>query len=273
MKNQNIALKIGLSCVIGGALGALIGLKVIHSLWWIGPIIGMLAGYLSYEFKTVIKAIPQAWETARSHKIDPYRLKWIGFILKGFLLLILPYVIITIMIISEVVPLNTYDVSPIIALGFDFVIIFCAVAGGVGSLVTIVMFGFVIAGDKAQVEKDWNDDDPYFKRLIKYGNIITLPFVILYFVIIRPIKWLYKIRAEIVPSIKSFVFAVRGFFKAFFLLIHSQARLICGVDSLLGALIGYYFESPMIGGLAGMVLGIVNYYVVSIRILKLEPKL
>lgn len=267
MKNQNIVLKIGFSCVIGGALGALIGLRVIHSLWWIGPIIGMLAGYLSYEFKTVIKAIPQAWETARSHKIDPYRFKWTFLSLYIFLLFALPYILLLIFIIESVIPYcHSYNNGLLVYFG-----ILSFLVSIIGSVVGLVIFSgmFIASWWLPNSKKDWQTESKDFVKLIKYYNIVSIPFTALYYVL----KWLYKVRTKIIPTTKA-IFSVLGeFFKALFLLIHSQARLICGVDSLLGALIGYYFESPMIGGLAGMVLGIVNYYVVSIRILKLEPKL
>jgi hypothetical protein len=44
------------------------------------------------------------------------------------------------------------------------------------------------------------------------------------------------------------------------------------VDSALGAASGYYFGSAILGGVVGMILGLVNYEIVSIRWLKLVQK-
>jgi hypothetical protein len=54
--------------------------------------------------------------------------------------------------------------------------------------------------------------------------------------------------------------------------VHSDMRLLCMVDSALGAASGYYFGSAILGGVVGMILGLVNYEIVSIRWLKLVQK-
>lgn len=56
-----------------------------------------------------------------------------------------------------------------------------------------------------------------------------------------------------------------------FIYVHSERRTLCFVDATIGASIGYAFGSSIIGALAGVVLGILNYEVVSVRWLKLVP--
>jgi hypothetical protein len=63
--------------------------------------------------------------------------------------------------------------------------------------------------------------------------------------------------------------------KKFFFLIHSQARIICMVDAGIGAFIASSDKSMgmlIVGMTCGALLGVLNYYVVSIWWLKLQPK-
>lgn len=57
-----------------------------------------------------------------------------------------------------------------------------------------------------------------------------------------------------------------------FKLIHSQKRLICFVDAVIGGTIGFYYHNPLVGAAVGGLLGMVNYELVSVRWLKLVPK-
>ena len=57
--------KIGLACFIGGFLGSLVALLVAPTFWWLGLVAGFATGYVSHEFRSVLRAIPTAWEVAR----------------------------------------------------------------------------------------------------------------------------------------------------------------------------------------------------------------
>lgn len=62
------------------------------------------------------------------------------------------------------------------------------------------------------------------------------------------------------------------FFKYLFILIHSDIRLLCGVDAAVGATIGYFSGSAIIGAVSGGVLGVINYELISKRVLGLAPR-
>ncbi|MEK7089596.1 MAG: hypothetical protein AAB920_02140, partial [Patescibacteria group bacterium] len=53
--------KIALACFVGGALCATVALLVAPLYWWLGLIVGFAGGYVAYEFREVLKAIPIAW--------------------------------------------------------------------------------------------------------------------------------------------------------------------------------------------------------------------
>jgi len=55
--------------------------------------------------------------------------------------------------------------------------------------------------------------------------------------------------------------------KETFIYIHSEMRVLCFVSAALGACVGYFLGSATIGAIAGCVFGIVNYEIVSKRIL------
>ena len=59
--------------------------------------------------------------------------------------------------------------------------------------------------------------------------------------------------------------------KTFFILVHSELRLLCGVDAAIGALVGFLIGSVVLGALAGGLLGLLNYELVSKRWLKCVP--
>jgi hypothetical protein len=62
------------------------------------------------------------------------------------------------------------------------------------------------------------------------------------------------------------------FLRMFVIFIHSEIRIICLADAAIGAGIGYWYGPPIIGGIIGGVSGVLNYWIVSIKILKLKPK-
>ena len=66
------------------------------------------------------------------------------------------------------------------------------------------------------------------------------------------------------------IWAVR-FSRIFFLLVHSDIRLLCGVDAALGCAVGYFFGNALFGGVAGGVIGLLNFEIVSKRILHIDP--
>ena len=96
--------------------------------------------------------------------------------------------------------------------------------------------------------------------IAKWFNALMLPIAILYFllrgfwILLREV-WKHK---GLIPKSLWNVFTS----------IHSEMRLLCMTDSMIGATIGYFAGSAIIGGLAGAIFGILNYPIVSVRWLK-----
>ena len=58
------------------------------------------------------------------------------------------------------------------------------------------------------------------------------------------------------------------FFWKLFLLIHSEMRILCGVDAMIGAVIGYFVGSAAMGALYGGIVGVFNFLVITELCLK-----
>ena len=89
-------------------------------------------------------------------------------------------------------------------------------------------------------------------------------------IIYWPLWVLWKTPWFIVKQVISVTQKVAVFLIAIFVLIHSDIRLLCGVDAAIGAGIGYFAGSVIVGMFAGGLFGVVNYEVVSKRLLKLH---
>lgn len=250
-------LKIAIACFIGATMGTFISLELNKMLWWLGAIAGGVIGYLIYDIEVVIKAIPRAYKATVNLKSNPIlktRGFWIAF--SEYFLVILPNTILGITLIAIIKNTESVSIGGAVLIAYGT---FLAFLGIMASILSPSKHGLFDRKDLENIK-----EQEHRLHLIKAANPISLPFYILYLLFYKEI---YKKRNRILKTIKNF-------FKHLFILIHSQARLICGVDSLFGTVIGYFcFHSPIMGGTAGVVLGVLNYYIVSIRILKLEPKL
>ncbi|MEJ0001860.1 MAG: hypothetical protein WDN09_01595 [bacterium] len=106
------------------------------------------------------------------------------------------------------------------------------------------------------------------RKFWTYYNPVVVPFFLLYWAV-------YALAQTIIAVARALKFTATFagvFSKKLFLLIHSELRLLCLTDSAIGAAVGYLYHSPIIGGIIGAVFGLANYWIVTIKILKLQPK-
>lgn len=233
---MNRTLKIFLACAFGTGIGAIIALQFGIYFWWLGPIIGGLVSYLSYEFKTVILAIPVAWKKTISvfRKPVPEGIKALFWYLIFFSSLTTNCLILQF--------LNPrISMAPCI-----FLYALCA---------CIFFCAGVMIGSKEM------------SQLSKRQKVFLLSCSPIFFFTFWPLASLF-ITAKFL--IKTFPIIAR-FSKIIFWQIHSEERLLCLVDAALGAGIGYFYHNALIGALSGGILGVINYEIVSKRLLKLVP--
>ncbi len=256
--------KVGISVAIGAAFGALVASKLGSWYWIIGPLLGLLVGYLSYEFKAVIRAIPVAWRAARGwrptyRKTIPRLIWW--SLLAWFEGLFYPIAAIAALTNVWKQPGDIY-MAFVTLLGFTAVLFWSSLCP--------------IEGDDSLSTETIEKRTVLARKFFFYA----FPPITAYF-ILRGIAWvIIRLPRAIFISLRALVLgvvAVLYFFGRFgwhlFVRIHSEKRLICAADALLGATIGHLagkssLAAMAVAAVAGYFLGFVNYAVVTERWLK-----
>lgn len=233
--------KVFIACALGAGIGAFTALEVARALWWVGMLVGGFVGYLTYDPMAVGRAARTAWRTVGGWQPDwAY---WKAFtVISGAFMAIVFSVTTLMMIISLVVGNHgmVYDENG----WFPMICVFMGL---------VLFLGFTIA------EEDKNDQSRLRKweLAILLGNPLVAPFY-----------GLVKL-VQCTPSI------LRGawrFVCVFFRLIHSDLRLLCAFDAALGASVGFFTGSALLGALIGGVMGVANYEIISKRVWKLIPR-
>lgn len=263
------SLKVLLSCFIGASIGTFVALEMSPMFWWTGLIIGGLVGYINYEFRKVITAISTAWHATTSWQPD--NVFWCNF----FKLWPATTVFMTTAAIGVVTPL----MFGMIALDKEKPTITDLIVTGIGLAMSIILYGAVFALSKLDDVKKADSSEDYLAQQRKWMFSVNPLRVYLWLLpksialaigwALCGLTWLFvKLFTRIPISIKFW----RTFLWHWFCEIHSEIRLLCGVDAAIGVAIGYFAGSVLTGGLAGALVGVLNFEVLSIRVLKLVPR-
>lgn len=251
---------IGFVCTFGAAIGAFIALELAAQfsfgkyLWFIGPLVGGCVAYVIYDFKAVLRGIGQAWQSVHGWRPHFNRQKSkLGLMIVGYTFAVATGISFWFWSLIGMVFLNNPTTSNV------------ASFAEMGTIVSLIM----TAGLSMILLSDLDTDEVRkWKSFAVKMNIIMLPFWVTYHfigLIGRPFH--YIIRQ--IPSIV--MFTIR-FVKRVFFYVHSDVRVLCFMDAAFGAGVGYFAGSVIAGAIAGCLLGIINYEVVSKRILKLAPR-
>ncbi len=236
MKNKTVS--IILACAIGAGLGSILALKF-GAFWAVGFLIGGVVGYLAYDFKSAIKAIPVAWSYVKKERKEIVSIavmiaKMIGIII-GVLVLMFGIPFSYVIFVKYI---GLYDITSYVD---KSVVALYAIGHVIGSLICLLL---------------------NLSKNIKISSSLGILVLILSPLSMVVLTFYYGYYGIIVFG---------KFSWKFFKLVHSDLRLLVGIDSVIGGAVGYYFESPIIGMMAGAVWGWVNYQIVSLRLLKLKP--
>lgn len=235
--------KVFTAVAIGSFIGAFIALQLGPMLWWLGMLAGGLVGYLAYEFKTVLSATPKAWAKTKSVRKDPtFKLRiQVAFYFAASMMLFAFY----------------------FAIGM-FSLLLYEINKPVMPLVVMISLVFIIALFPLMAIKiweTWDATEDQLRREVSYGRKIfwnVNPVIVIF-------KW--------VPlGIYRLLSGGIRFGRELFILIHSELRLLCGVDAAIGATIGYFAGNAVVGAVAGGLIGVLNYEVISKRVLHLAPR-
>jgi hypothetical protein len=249
--------KVFSASALGAGLGAFVALEVAAWLWWLGLLVGGLVGYLSYEFKAVLAALPKAYRAARGWRANSRYWVDIAWAIAGttsfFLCLVIAIGVFALMC-GE--PLDTvlHNVGVLTA-AFTFACVFMAPL-----LMTTV--------SPSRYEADtcsWR----------RFAYCVFPPLVIFYH-LPRGLWWIIRRipRAVAVAAIGvgRSLLALARFLPRFgwqiFIRIHSEMRILCGTDAMAGAAVGYFAGSAIIGAVVGGLFGVANYALVTERWLR-----
>lgn len=241
-------LKIFLACGFGAGIGTIVALSVNTYFWWLGMLVGGLAGYFSYEFRKVLAAIRQAWHLVIGWRPDKDLLKlqfkaafWTSS-----------------SIVTCLIGLMLLPLALIPELEIEGCLLFIG-GGSVIFLITLPILFIFTPRTQKELERD-----------IWIGKIYNPFSVYCYYPLLliwrtpKGIRWLIRKSPLMILTAWRFI-------KTVFVLIHSDLRLLCGFDAAIGTAIGYFTSNVIIGMLAGGVIGVLNYELLSKRLLHLVP--
>lgn len=277
------------ACFMGAVFGAIVALQLNPKFWWVGLLVGALVGYVTYDIKAVVLAVPKAskfafeYAVGNGHEAMSNAYKWlstphpIAYTAFGITLPLF-YGLIRDLDMSE-------SVSTPIALTIILMEMYVLASIVVGLLL------FVLAKFGAYLENVfWHPlacpeaEDDYKVELRGYGMVEKPLTYINYWrwtvlgaISIVPYFCWALLDTFILPGIKLFLRITFLFVPLFvwqmFKLIHSDVRVLCACDAAIGAAVGYFYANPLLGGVVGGTFGVLNYEVVSKRLLRLNVQM
>ncbi len=254
---QKESWKVFLACTFGAGIGSLVALQLSHWFWWVGLLVGGIVGYLSYEWKAVVQAVPHAFRAATKWRLPKLAFDqafWMGALTWNFFTWICGQ---TLLLGANRAPHLSWTEA------ITLIVLFPV------SLALLIAVIFLLAFTINPME---GSELPDIRKIA----IATFPPVVIFWHIPRALVWFArKLPGAAQATCKWIVWAVGGFARfckrfawQMFIRIHSEKRLICGVDAMLGAAIGYMAHHAIIGALAGGIIGLINHAVVTERWLK-----
>ncbi len=245
------SLRVLLASALGAGIGTLVAFSLGAWLWWIGLIVGGIVGYLSYDWRQIAMAIPRAYRHVRGWRPAPSLGKalWAETVTSACLLSWMACIggALTICLYGASALFPDGEIERVVTAFLLFVrlpgLCIGLLAPSFVRAIRAILMGETRIQEKLSREMPAREEWDYF----------FAPFV------------LCRLACRL-PGYSLATARLLGRFAwRLFVLVHSEARLICGVDAFIGAAIGYAAGSVPIGAAAGGVLGLVNYAVITRR--------
>lgn len=259
---MSTTLKIFLSAAFGAFVGSLLAIQF-NSFWWLGLLVGGLVGYVSYDFAEVRRAVPVAARQAASAVENPELWMVVGQESLKFLF----HVAKLILFFAGLFGFAGYGVliagaiyQPEFFLGLWWVA--AAIAGIIGLICSCKFMATTI---DALSRGYWSENARRLLVLNPLTCCIAVPTWLIFSRTGRSrVSATFRTVSQLVSAMLTFAWKI-------FCLVHSDIRLLCGVDATIGAAVGLYFGNVLIGAVSGGIWGVINYRVVSVWWLKLVP--
>jgi hypothetical protein len=255
------SLRIFLACALGGGIGSFTALQVVPWLWWLGLIVGGFTGYISYDFREIIRAIPTAWRLTVGFRPTQFQ-KYFVFFMLSMASNLFFFATIGIMIDNRKMIPAQWEIKS----SLSFLLIY--------SLATL--FAAVFKGAdtnfKSAKDKEGNSDRAAENlRIMKFLACYMSPLAALFYWPVRATCWTFKKICKAIPRAPQIARTCCAFIKTVFVIIHSDMRLLSMLGATTGTVIGYFSGSALIGALSGGVCGYLCFEIFSKRIFKLVP--
>ncbi len=308
--------KIGVACFIGAFVCYVVAALFAPAYMILGVVAGFASGYLAYEFREVLRAIPVAWsktrekfslgfgviqelrktfqEAAFERRVYFYpgavlaTFLYCGFLMFASLNIVpgfmkgdrLPFLVFLGITVVMVIPIALLCLSL-----SNVVLLFLADIGSqrFEHCYFVWLFG---AGDEMPtgLELERLEEQGFCRAELTYGNFFRWVAEGILFcaaIIISSPVWVPLLIVYTILRLGYKGVTIVSFFPwKMFVLIHSDKRLLCGIDGALGGAIAFLclYSSSLsmgehvliagFGGSIGAVLGILNWEVISVRLLK-----
>ena len=264
---MNTEKNIAIACFMGAALGTLLALQFGY-FWWIGILMGGAAGYILFRLKEAIRAVRHAWSSlpdARAATVAARNGVWNFVCATGAVLAMLCFALsILIMIVGLAMSLGVgTEMSaprPSQAMAVQEMVVpahYWMVGAGVLLFAAVLLLAFVLLAAK--------DRKAAFRTILNCFLLtpLVLPFTLAFAIGSALLPYACKGSSRL--AVLCFKLARRTF-----ILVHSELRLLCLTDAMIGSVAGYFCGNALIGGVVGAVCGLANYKLVSVKWLKLE---
>lgn len=269
---MNDSWKITTACFIGGAFCALVAKAMAPAWWWVGMLVGFLAGYLSFRFKEVVAAARKAitelpgeikkyQEERRQFHIDnPYRRALNRWRWVTTAVCIGPLVITIWGFRQNLSWCQQHEISLLILL-ITFLTPF----------MTLLIRNHESLFDMFYCQT--HNDEDMIKRHRDYALKFNIVCLVLFWPAYLFIRYVVLKAPQWAPTTTVCLWRAA---KKVFITIHSDERLLCGTDGALGGAIAYHLFNGALwvvltGGVLGALIGLLNYQLVSVHWLKLVP--
>lgn len=236
--------KIFLSCFLGALIGALIGINLGFGWFWAG-IAGFIVGYVTYDFGHVRQITKMVASEVYQDVVEwrPDRRRWKALFFHSIAISRTTFTLISIPLLARMYIRETARLE---------------------SLILIVFFQFLAVLFMALVITDVETDR--IERWIANASAQN------------PVKfWLWTLPRWVFTRTIRSIIVVSGvarrtprFVLGVLRLIHSDIRLLCGTDAAIGAVVGFLFGYAIVGAIIGGFLGVLNYELVSKRLLRVS---
>ena len=258
------SLNIAIACFIGTALGLLVAFKLAEMfavgryLWFLGAFLGAGVAYLAYAPVSVWNAAKRAWgELADRKQVRQFLYRALSVTAYAAEVVALAAVIIAGIVFTfagGIIGAEMHLWEPMVAPVWVFATF--------GSFVfSYLGFLMMLATGKPQ--------EPAHKISFRKGLRIAA-------LLLNPVSFPLVLAAGSLFFLWKVGCGLTRLLYRTFVLVHSTERTVCVVDRALGVAVAYTLVSPTLtgilaGGLIGLALGVLNYEIFSVRILKLAP--